>query len=51
MFRRLVRGREELHASLTPEVFETACRRRFEILRSERLEGAQRWLYLLRKTE
>ncbi len=51
MFRRLVRGREELHASLTPEGFETACRRRFEILLSERHEGAQRWLYLLRKTK
>jgi SAM-dependent methyltransferase len=50
MFRRLVRGREELHRDLTVTQFESACRDRFEIIRSQRLEGASRWLYLLRKS-
>jgi SAM-dependent methyltransferase len=49
MFQRLVRGREELHQGLTHEVFESACRRHFEIVRSQHLEGATRWLYALRK--
>ena len=50
MFRRLVRGREELHASLGVRSFEDACRPHFEILRSEHVGGTQRWLYLLRRT-
>jgi predicted RNA polymerase sigma factor len=49
MFQRIVRGREELHQGLTHEVFESACLRRFEIVRSQHLEGATRWLYALRK--
>jgi 2-polyprenyl-3-methyl-5-hydroxy-6-metoxy-1,4-benzoquinol methylase len=49
MFRRLTRGREELHKDLTADVFETVCRRRFDIVRSQHVEGAARRLYLLRK--
>jgi len=49
MFRRIARGRDHLHAGLTPEVFEDACSRRFEIIRSQHLEQTSRWLYLLKK--
>jgi len=49
MFRRLVRGREELHKDLTPQMFEAACLRHFEIVRSCQVEGSHRRLYLLRK--
>ncbi|MGH9601924.1 MAG: methyltransferase domain-containing protein [Terriglobales bacterium] len=50
MFRRLVRGREELHRDLTREVFEAAWRRRFQLVRCQSLPGATRTLYLLRAT-
>jgi SAM-dependent methyltransferase len=49
MFRRLARGREELHTNLNEAMFEAACRRHFEIVRSCRLEGTSRSLYLLRR--
>jgi SAM-dependent methyltransferase len=49
MFQRLVRGREGLHQGLTEEVFERCCKLYFEIVRSQRLEGATRRLYALRK--
>jgi hypothetical protein len=49
MFRRLTRGRDELHKDLTVSVFENACLQRFHILRSERIPGGARSLYLLRK--
>jgi len=49
MFRRLTRGREELHKDLTVSYFENACLSRFQIMRSERLPGGARSLYLLRK--
>jgi SAM-dependent methyltransferase len=49
MFQRLLRGRGELHKDLTLSLFETACRRRFEIVRSERIPGSFRSLYLLEK--
>ena len=49
MFRRLTRGREELHQDLTPELFESLCRRYFDIVRVQHVEGATRRLYLLRK--
>jgi SAM-dependent methyltransferase len=50
MFRRLTRGREALHADLTTAVFESSCRRRFDIVRSQSLgEGSTRTMYLLRK--
>jgi SAM-dependent methyltransferase len=49
MFQRLLRGRGELHKDLTAAVFEAACRRRFQIVRSERIPGSFRSLYLLQK--
>ena len=49
MFRRLVRGREELHRSLSPAVFEAACRPDFDVVRSRAIEGSHRRLYLPRK--
>ena len=49
MFRRLARGRDPLHADLTPNSFEGACRRRFEVVRKTPLGGCRRVLYLLRK--
>jgi 2-polyprenyl-3-methyl-5-hydroxy-6-metoxy-1,4-benzoquinol methylase len=49
MFQTIARGREHLHAGLTSSAFETACRRHFQIVRSEQMEGTHRRLYLLRK--
>ena len=51
LFRRITRGRERLHADVTREAFEAACRRRFACVRSARIPEAHRWLYLLRKSE
>src|SRR5262249_8985543 len=48
MFQRLLRGRDELHRGLTTAVFEAACRRRFDIVRSQRVQDASRVLYLMR---
>jgi len=48
MFRRLVRGRAELFAHLSKELFESTARRWFEIVRAEDLL-ATRSIYLLRK--
>jgi SAM-dependent methyltransferase len=49
MFRRLTRGREELHKDLNREVFEAVCEPRFERILMQHVEGTTRWLYLLRK--
>lgn len=49
MFRRLTRGRDELHKDLTREVFETQAQQYFEVVRSQNLSGTYRWLYLLRR--
>lgn len=49
MFRRLVRGRDLLYRDLTVEQFENEVVRDFEILRTSRIEGLHRCLYLLRK--
>jgi 2-polyprenyl-3-methyl-5-hydroxy-6-metoxy-1,4-benzoquinol methylase len=49
MFRRLTRGREELHASFDEKVFERACLERFEILKSLPVPGAHRRLYCLKR--
>jgi len=51
MFQRIVRGRGELYRHLTLEHFENEVRERFEIVRSTRLDGLHRWLYLLRKKD
>ena len=45
----LTRGREELHRDLTAGLFESLCRRHFDIVRIQHEEGATRWLYLLPK--
>lgn len=49
MFRRIVRGREELHAGLDRSRFEEAAKRRFRIVRSQPLPASERTLYLLRR--
>jgi ribosomal protein L11 methylase PrmA len=49
MFRRLLRGRERLYEGITEAAFEACVRERFEVVRSQPLEGTQRVLYLLRK--
>jgi hypothetical protein len=49
MFQVLARGRGELHKLLTAQVFENACSRRFEILRSQPAREGLRRLYLLKK--
>lgn len=49
MFQRLLRGRGSLFAQYNREVFEAACQRHFEIVRSSELPGTGRRLYLLKK--
>jgi SAM-dependent methyltransferase len=49
MFKRLVRGRGALHDGFTVEVFESACAKHFDIVRSLHVESTNRRLYLLRK--
>lgn len=49
MFKRISRGRDHLFKDLTRETFEAACCQRFEIVRSERLDDTNRWLYLMRR--
>lgn len=49
MFQRLLRGRGDLHRGLDHNVFETVCRRRFEIVRAQHQDGSTRWLYVLKK--
>ena len=49
MFRRIVRGRDQLYARFSPDWFEAAARSRFELVRSARVGGLHRWLYLFRR--
>lgn len=49
MFRKLTRGREDLHLDATPEVFESCALREFTIERSLALPSSSRTLYLLRR--
>ena len=49
MFRRIARGRDHLHESLTREYFEEVSRRYFEIARAERLGDTHRTIYMLRR--
>jgi hypothetical protein len=49
MFRRLTRGREELHAALDERVFAQACAAHFDIVRVLALPGTRRTLYCLKK--
>jgi len=49
MFQRIVRGRGELYSHLTNDNFEAAAARRFERVRSRKIQGLHRWLHLLRR--
>jgi hypothetical protein len=49
MFQRIVRGRERLYSHFTPAWFEAAAASRFELIRSTRIDGLNRWLYLFRR--
>lgn len=49
-FRRIARGREELHRGLTPNAFESAARRRFRVIGSHEVTPSRR-IYILRKAE
>jgi hypothetical protein len=49
MFKRIVRGRENLYVHLTREYFEAAASRRFQLVRSTQINGLHRWLYLFRR--
>jgi SAM-dependent methyltransferase len=49
MFRRLLRGRGELHRDLNATAFENACAEKFDIVRRQQIEGSHRWVYLLLK--
>jgi SAM-dependent methyltransferase len=48
MFQRIVRGREALYGDLTFERFEAAAASRFERVKSLKIEGLHRCLYLFR---
>ena len=48
MFRRIARGRDGLFTSVTAEAFESACGRRFSVLRSRELSSTRR-VYCLKK--
>src|SRR6185503_18608214 len=47
MFRRITRGRDHLFQDLTRESFEEACEIHFDIVRRERLDVTDRWIYLM----
>jgi hypothetical protein len=49
MFRRLTRGRDDLHTGLGERTFREACSEYFEIVRSFPLPGTQRTMYCLKK--
>jgi SAM-dependent methyltransferase len=49
MFQRIVRGRESLYSHLTLNRFEAAAEARWDLVRSKRITGLHRWLYLYRQ--
>ena len=49
MFQRIVRGREALYSHLSNARFEADAARHFELVRSIRIDGLHRWLYLFRR--
>jgi SAM-dependent methyltransferase len=49
MFQRIVRGRESLYSHLTPARFEDSAQARWDLVRSKRITGLHRWLYLFRQ--
>ncbi len=48
-FKRIVRGRERLYSHLSREGFQAAAGKHFEPVTSARIDGMERWIYLLRK--
>lgn len=48
-FRRLLHGRDSLHAYLTKDYFETAIQAHFEVENIFEVKAGLRWIYLLRK--
>lgn len=51
MFRRITRGNDHLYTNVTKEFFEEVCGRFFDVVRCERLDQTNRWLYLMKKKE
>lgn len=51
MFRRIARGRDYLHESLTPEYFENVSRQYFEITRVQKLGDTHRQIYMMRRKQ
>jgi len=49
MFKRLVRGRDDLYSHVSVEWFETSCREFFEIVEVKSLDPLDRRLYLLQR--
>ena len=49
MFQRIARGREELYSYMTNVWFEAVAAPRFDLVRSTRIDGLHRWLYLFRR--
>lgn len=49
MFQRIVRGRDDLYAHMSPAWFEAEALSRFELVCSTRIDGLNRWLYLFRR--
>jgi SAM-dependent methyltransferase len=49
MFQKIVRGRDGLYSHFSPAWFEAAAKARFELVRSEKIDGLHRWLYLFRR--
>jgi SAM-dependent methyltransferase len=50
-FREIARGRDDLHRSLSPEIFKRAFTRRFHFLRKCSLEQTDRCLYLYARSD
>lgn len=51
MFQRIVRGRDRLYSHMTRDWFEAAARERFDLVRTEQIDGLHRWLYLFRRRD
>ena len=49
MFQRIARGRQALYSHLTKERFESAAQSHWNLVRSRRITGLHRWLYLYRR--
>jgi SAM-dependent methyltransferase len=49
MFRRILRGREKLYRHVSREWFEAKAQSRFELIRSEKIDGLNRWIYLFER--